>query len=115
MCSQNLFGQGALPSPGQGRCSHFVQPWGGAQTPNRVLAQDLDEPCAGKSGAVLCGFYGVDTDKIYRRIGGFWVVVRQKHRTVTEEAELHITAAQLGCSCLEQCLPQQSTPSLAAG
>ena len=27
-----------------------------------------------------------------------------KTRTVTEEAELHITAAQLGCSCLEQCL-----------
>ena len=23
---------------------------------------------------------------------------------MTEEAELHITAAQLGCSCLEQCL-----------
>ena len=51
----------------------------GVTTPNRVLAQDLDEPCAGKSGADLFGFYGVDTDKIYRRIGGFRVVVRQKH------------------------------------
>ena len=82
MCSQNLFGQGALPSPGQGRCSHFVQPWGGAQTPNRVLAQDLDEPCLSSPGIVLCGFYGVHTDKIYRRIGGFRVVVRQKHAEV---------------------------------
>ena len=53
--------------------------WEGTPTPNRVLAQDLDEPCAGKSGAVLCGFYGVHTDKIYRRIGGFRVVVMQKH------------------------------------
>ena len=50
---------------------------GGSQTPNRVLAQDLDEPCAGKSGADLCGFYGIDTDRIYRRIGGFRVVVMQ--------------------------------------
>ena len=37
----------------------------GAPTPNRVLAQDLDEPCSGSPGVVLCGFYGVHT---YRQI-----------------------------------------------
>ena len=52
---------------------------GGVTKKKSVLAQDLDEPCAGKSRAVLCGFYGVHTDKIYRRIGGFRVVVMQKH------------------------------------
>ena len=52
---------------------------GGAPTPNRVLAQDLDEPCSSSPGVVLCGFYGVHSDKIYRRIGGFRVVMIQKH------------------------------------
>ena len=32
---------------------------------------------------------------------------------MTEEAELHITAAQLGCSCLQQCL--QVRPSAPPG
>ena len=53
--------------------------WGVTPTPNRVLAQDLDEPCSSSSGVVLCGYYGVHSDKIYRRIGGFRVVVMQKH------------------------------------
>ena len=47
--------------------------------PGWVLAQDLDEPCFSSPGVVLCEFYGVHTDKNYRRIGGFRVVVRQKH------------------------------------
>ena len=59
--------------------SSSPQRGGVTPTPNRVLAQDLDGPCAGKSGAVLCGFYGLDTDKIYRGIGEFRVVVRQKY------------------------------------
>ena len=42
-------------------------------------AQVFDEPCSSSPGTVLCGFYGVHTDKNYRRIGGFRVVVRQKH------------------------------------
>ena len=80
-----------LGGPGSGRRMHETLPGikepardparnagGVTPTPNRVLAQDLDEPCAGKSGADLCGFYGVHTDKIiYRRIGGFRVVVMQ--------------------------------------
>ena len=47
--------------------------------PGWVLAQDLDEPCFSSPGVVLCGFYGVHTDKIDRRLGGFRVVVGQKH------------------------------------
>ena len=45
----------------------------------KMGAQVFDEACSSSPGAVLCGFYGVHTDKIYRRIGGFRVVVRQKH------------------------------------
>ena len=47
--------------------------------PGWVLAQGRDEPCFSSPGVVLCGFYGVHSDKIYRRLGGFRVVVRQKH------------------------------------
>ena len=64
----------AKPTRKTGNCKR-----GGAPTLNRVLAQDLDEPCSSSPGVVLCGFYGVHTDKIYRRIGGFRVVVMQKH------------------------------------
>ena len=63
---------------------------------NRILAQDLDEPCAGKSGADLFGFYGVDTDKIYRRIGGFRVVVMQKHAKRGRNAILKRFEGRLG-------------------
>ena len=44
----------------------------------KMAARVLDDACLSSPGAVLCGFYGVHTDKIYRRIGGFRVVVRQK-------------------------------------